>query len=129
MSAEPWDLRLSNAEREEAMDVLGEHVSTGRLDIDEFGSRSAKIGTAARVSDLIPLFADLPAPKPAVLLANQAPVEPGRPAATAPQRMLTASAIPIAIVLAIALLFETHSIILALVLPAALALFLGRRRH
>jgi hypothetical protein len=129
VSAEPWDLRLSNAEREEAMDVLGEHVSTGRLDIDEFGSRSARIGAAARVSDLIPLFEDLPAPKPSVLLANRAPVEPVRRTATAPQRMLTASAIPIAIVLAIALLFETHNLILALVLPAALALFLGRRRH
>jgi hypothetical protein len=122
-------MRLSNAEREEAMDVLGEHVSTGRLDIDEFGSRSAKIGAAARVSDLIPLFEDLPAPQPAVLSVPRAQAEPVPRTGTVPQRMLTASAIPIAIVLAIALLFETHSIILALVLPAALALFLGRRRR
>jgi hypothetical protein len=125
--SDSWDLRLSNAEREEAMNVLGEHVSSGRLDIDEFGSRSAKVGAAARISDLIPLFADLPEPKPSVLAAASAPVEQVRQTGSAPARLLRANAIPIAAVLAIAVLFESHSIILAAVVAAAVALFLGRR--
>jgi hypothetical protein len=125
-------MRLSNAEREEAMNVLGEHVSSGRLDIDEFGSRSAKVSAAARISDLIPLFEDLPAPKPAVLAAaspSPSPREPVHRTSSAPARLLRANAIPIAAVLAIAVLIESHSVILAAVVAAVVALFLGRRWH
>ena len=72
MSDQP-DLRLSDAERTEAMDALSEHVRTGRLDIDEFGLRSAKVAAARTRADLVPLFADLPAPRPRVLDRPVAP--------------------------------------------------------
>ncbi len=46
------------------MDALGEHLSSGRIDLDEFGTRSAQINQARTVADLRALFLDLPAPHP-----------------------------------------------------------------
>ena len=61
---QPSDIRVSDAEREEALTKLGEHMSAGRLDIDEYGERSAKVATAKTRGDLLGLFGDLPDPKP-----------------------------------------------------------------
>lgn len=58
------DLRIGDAERESAMQALGEHMSAGRLDIDEFGDRSAKVTAARTRAELSALFTDLPAPHP-----------------------------------------------------------------
>jgi len=46
------------------MDALGEHLSSGRIDLDEFGTRSAQVSQARTVADLRALFTDLPAPHP-----------------------------------------------------------------
>src|SRR6187549_3249430 len=46
------------------MDALGEHLSSGRIDLDEFGTRSAQVTQARTVADLRALFVDLPAPHP-----------------------------------------------------------------
>ena len=46
------------------MDALGEHLSSGRIDLDEFGTRSAQVSQARTVGDLRALFVDLPAPHP-----------------------------------------------------------------
>jgi hypothetical protein len=59
------DVRIGDAEREEAHTALGEHMSAGRLDIDEYGDRSAKVAAARTRNELVALFTDLPAPKPA----------------------------------------------------------------
>ncbi|SDD20255.1 DUF1707 SHOCT-like domain-containing protein [Actinokineospora iranica] len=60
----PSDLRIGDAEREDALRTLGEHMSAGRLDIDEYGERSAKVTTARTRGDLLALFGDLPDPRP-----------------------------------------------------------------
>jgi hypothetical protein len=70
------DLRVSDAEREEALSALGEHLSAGRLDINEFDDRSAKVTTARTRNELSALFADLPAPKPAFGAPALQPVPP-----------------------------------------------------
>jgi|1186.fasta_scaffold07158_3 hypothetical protein len=58
------DIRISNAERDEAVETLGTHLSTGRLELAEFDERCA-IATAARTrGELEALFTDLPAPHP-----------------------------------------------------------------
>jgi len=44
---EPSELRISDTEREQAVRMLGEHMSVGRLDVDEYGERSAR-ATAAK---------------------------------------------------------------------------------
>ncbi|MGW7534563.1 DUF1707 SHOCT-like domain-containing protein [Amycolatopsis sp. NPDC054798] len=57
-------LRISDQERESALNALGEHMSAGRIDIDEFGERSARITAAKTRGELGELFVDLPVPHP-----------------------------------------------------------------
>lgn len=73
---DPAALRIGDTERNAAVNALGEHMSTGRLDLDEFGTRSAKASSARTVGELRVLFADLPAPHPPLPGAV-----PGQPAA------------------------------------------------
>src|SRR3954451_19507158 len=53
------ELRLSDADREDAIARLSEHYAAGRLDKDEFDERSDAIWTARTGADLAPIFADL----------------------------------------------------------------------
>ena len=53
------DLRLSDADREDAIARLSEHYAAGRLDKDEFDERSDAVWTARTGADLAPVFADL----------------------------------------------------------------------
>ncbi|MCR6488549.1 DUF1707 domain-containing protein [Amycolatopsis sp. OK19-0408] len=127
------DMLLSDAERQDALDVLEEHVRTGRLDIDEYGSRSAKVTAAKRVSELIPLFDDLPSPRPSALLngaaAPQVPVMSGGDSPLA--NFLTRSAVPIAIVLAVVVLILSRGrlLIISVALPLVVAMLAGARRR
>jgi len=61
------DLRLSDAERAEAAQVLADHHVAGRLDIDEHEERVARVWAARYAADLRPVFDDLPAPHPAAI--------------------------------------------------------------
>ena len=72
----PPDLRVSDAERAAALQALGTHLEAGRLDIDEFGERSARAAVAVHRSDLEPLFVDLPAPHPPLPHPHVAPPPP-----------------------------------------------------
>ncbi|MET8998864.1 DUF1707 domain-containing protein [Amycolatopsis sp. NPDC004169] len=126
------DMRLSDAERQDALDVLEEHVRTGRLDIDEYGTRSAKVTAAKRVSELIPLFDDLPSPRPSALLNGAAaPGVPVMAGESALSTFLNRSAVPIAIVLAIAVLILSRGrlLIISVALPLVVAAIAGMRRR
>ena len=57
-------LRLSDADREKAVELLSEHYSLGRLTKDEFDERSDAVWSAKAQGDLAPVFADLPAGSP-----------------------------------------------------------------
>lgn len=61
---QPSNIRISDSEREDALGKLGEHLGDGRLDIDEYGERSAQVATAKTRGELLRLFSDLPEPKP-----------------------------------------------------------------
>ncbi|HEY5881707.1 MAG TPA: DUF1707 domain-containing protein [Nakamurella sp.] len=63
---DPSQLRIGDTERNSALDALGEHLGKGRIDLDEFGTRSAQVTQARTVADLRALFADLPPPHPAL---------------------------------------------------------------
>jgi len=54
-------LRLSDADREAAVDQLGEQYAVGRLTKDEFDERSDAVWSAKTRGDLAPVFVDLPA--------------------------------------------------------------------
>ena len=58
------DIRIGDAEREHALELLGTHLGEGRLSVDEYGERSARVTTAKTRGDLYALFSDLPAPRP-----------------------------------------------------------------
>ncbi|GAB3585432.1 DUF1707 domain-containing protein [Amycolatopsis endophytica] len=121
MSDQP-DLRLSDQERTEALDALSEHVRTGRLDIDEFGLRSAKVTAARTISELAPVFADLPAPRPRVL-------DRPAPAARPPARKVGLGLLPLLLIAAGALLVLTRGMSLVLLVPIAIAVVLLARRR
>lgn len=66
------------------MDALSEHLGKGRIDLDEFGTRSAQVTQARTVTDLRGLFSDLPPPHPTLPgppavrpAASPAPAMPG----------------------------------------------------
>jgi hypothetical protein len=54
------DLRISDADRAEAADLLAKHYAEGRLDEAEFDKRMNQAMRAKTRSDLSGLFADLP---------------------------------------------------------------------
>ncbi|NKQ58264.1 DUF1707 domain-containing protein [Amycolatopsis sp. K13G38] len=72
------DVRIGDADRETALNALGEHLSAGRLDVDEYGERSARVTAAKTRRELTEIFTDLPAPRPGVAPAAAA-VEKPRP--------------------------------------------------
>jgi uncharacterized membrane protein len=53
-------LRLSDADRESAVDLLSEQYALGRLTRDEFDERSDAVWSAKTQGDLAPVFVDLP---------------------------------------------------------------------
>ena len=61
-SREP--LRIGDAERNRAAELLGEHMAEGRLSQTEFEERLGLALNAKVAADLEPLFRDLPGPNP-----------------------------------------------------------------
>ena len=62
--SDPSRIRVGDTERNSALEALGEHLASGRLDLDEYGERSAQVIQAKTVADLKALFDDLPPPHP-----------------------------------------------------------------
>ncbi|MEV0702088.1 DUF1707 domain-containing protein [Saccharopolyspora sp. NPDC050389] len=119
------DLRIGDPERENAMRLLGEHFSAGRLDVTEYDDRCRQAATARFRSELNPLFDDLPEPRPS---------EPPRPVPSA----IRAAAPPAAagkivlavcaVVLVVFLLVVARQLALVLLLPLIAVLWFSWRR-
>src|SRR6476660_3883850 len=77
---DPSRLRIGDTERNSAMDALSEHLGKGRIDLDEFGTRSAQITQARTVAELRALFADLPPPHPTLPGPAAPAIRPATPA-------------------------------------------------
>jgi hypothetical protein len=106
-------LRLSDADRDEAIARLSEHYAVGRLDKDEFDERSDAVWTARTQGDLAPIFLDL------------APVRRSLPAS---RRRFAVPFLPVLFVL-IALTALTHIPFVLLAFLGCVAVFGRRRRH
>ncbi len=132
-------LRIGTTERTAALHALDEHLAAGRLDVDEYGDRSAKAASATTADELSRLFADLPAPHPA-LPGQQAPDQATAgavsAAAAAPQATVAGRAggflsdwptriVAVTPLVAVALFFITGSWLWFLIIPAAGALVYG----
>jgi uncharacterized membrane protein len=116
-------LRLSDAERQAAVDQLGEQFAVGRLTREEFDERSDAVWSAKTQGDLSPIFADLPAQAPRAASGPQrgASGRPGPRSLIHLRRVL----VPLFVVLLV-LTVITH---LPLILIAVGVWFLiGRRR-
>lgn len=53
-------LRIGDAEREEALNALQEHLAAGRLDVDEYEQRAERVVAARFAEDLAEVLTDLP---------------------------------------------------------------------
>lgn len=127
MPADQPHLRLSDDERQDALDALSEHVRTGRLDISEFGDRSSRVTSAGTRGDLIPLFSDLPQPRPKFLSSYRpTPAEPVHRPPQPPSARLASLAVPAAAIVAIVLfLTVAKGFWLVFLIPVAVALLAG----
>ncbi len=68
--------RIGTAEREAALEALGDHFAQGRLTKEEYDERSDAVWSSRTAADLGPLFADLPHGSPVA--------DPGAPHRGAP---------------------------------------------
>ncbi len=73
MTAEPPDLRASDAERERTALALRDAAAEGRLTLEELAGRLDRALTATTRGELEPLTGDLPAAVPAEAAASRAP--------------------------------------------------------
>ena len=80
-------LRLSDADREAATELLGEQYAVGRLTKDEFDERSDAVWSAKTEGDLAPVFVDLPV-RSAALAARGPWSAVGRPSRRRPFPLL-----------------------------------------
>ena len=124
MTNERPPIRIGTTERNAAMKALDEHLAAGRLQIEEYGERSAIAANAATAPELAALFDDLPAPHPtlpgftAPLPAVAPPPAPRGPSTLevwGPRLMAVSPFI------ALALFLITHSFVVFLLIPAAAA--------
>jgi len=76
---EPATERISSAERDGALSALSAHRDAGRLDSGQYESRQVAATSAQTWAELLPLFADLPEPRPAKVTALAAYAPPGLP--------------------------------------------------
>lgn len=123
-------MRIGDTERESALAALGEHMSAGRLDIDEYGDRTAKVATARTRGELADLFTDLPDPHPQFgptkpppaaqpQPQQQSPVMPHGQGMPARQRLMSAL-VPIAWFVAVAMFFGVIHLWWIFLLPVVL---------
>jgi hypothetical protein len=133
MTEERPPLRIGTAARNAALRALDEHLAAGRLQIEEYGERSALAANAVTAADLAALFADLPAPHPDVPVPVVAPVpaEASPPAATTGSRR-PAWVPPVLLALpalAVALFLLTRSPAWFVLLPIVAILIHAGQRH
>ncbi|MEU3625451.1 hypothetical protein BS329_22410 [Amycolatopsis coloradensis] len=101
-------LRISDRDRESALTALGEHLSVGRIDIDEFGERSAQVTAAKTRGELSEIFLDLPEPHPGFDAPVPVATEPEKPwAGISPMQRVMGALLPILFIASIALIVTT----------------------
>lgn len=127
---QPNQIRIGDAERQSALTALGEHMTAGRLDIDEYGDRTAQVAAAKTRADLQALFADLPAPHPGfgVVPPPEPPQAQRQPVPMAQSSLplrarLAAVSVPAAVMIAVVLLVVAHTGPYVFLLPLLVVIF------
>jgi hypothetical protein len=129
---EPSGMRISDTEREQAINMLGEHMSVGRLDVDEYGERSARATAAKTRGELTSLFTDLPDPRPTFAPELPAPTQPAVPLPPParleerpPIQRVWAALVPLSAILALILFLTVIKVWFIFLLPAVVAILGG----
>jgi Domain of unknown function (DUF1707) len=133
MTNERPPIRIGTAERDAAMKALDAHLEAGRLDVDEYGERSARASVATTAPELAALFDDLPAPHPELpgIPGLPAPAPPpAPPARTGPSGLDVWGPRLVALspFIAVALFLLTRQWIFFLLIPVAGVLLGSQRR-
>jgi hypothetical protein len=124
------EARIGSEERDSAVAALRTHLDAGRLTPEEYEDRSVSASRARTWSEITPLFADLPDPRPGPVAARAAAVQPA-PAGAFPglseaarERIMAVT--PLA---ALVLFFVTRTWLWFLAIPIAGALLYGSDRR
>jgi hypothetical protein len=133
MENERPPVRIGTAERTAAMRALDEHLEAGRLDVEEYGDRSARASTAVTAPELAALFDDLPAPHPPLPGVSRpvpAAATPSAPARRGPSGMevWAPRLMALAPLIALALFLTTHAWFAFLLIPV-MGVVLGAGHH
>jgi hypothetical protein len=100
-------MRVSDADRDQAIAELSEHYQAGRLTTEEFEDRTGRALQARTTADLTALFTDLPrreAPMTGATATSAANTAPASPAKSWPARVPVAPVTILAVVAVLALL-------------------------
>jgi hypothetical protein len=124
------EARIGAAERDSAVAALRTHLEAGRLTPEEYEDRSVSASRARTWSEITPLFADLPDPRPGPVVARAtgaAPVPAGAfPGLSDGARERIMAVTPLA---ALVLFFVTRTWVWFLVIPIMGALLYGSDRR
>ena len=129
-------IRIGTAERTAAMKALDEHLDAGRLDVEEYGERSARASVAVTAPELAALFHDLPAPHPPLPGIRSSEVRSPLPAYTPAPAVHRPSTLQVwaprllalAPLLALVLFLTTHTFFVFLLIPL-MGVLLGSRHN
>ena len=102
----PGSMRVSDADRDQAIAELSEHYQAGRLTTEEFEDRSGRALRARTTADLAGLFTDLPRRQAPMTGATTgaASTAPASPAKAWPARVPVVPVVPVAILAVVAVL-------------------------
>ena len=122
------DLRISDAEREQAAAELGEHYAQGRLSMEEHADRLDRVWAARTRGELLPIFRDLPGRYTQGPPAYPAGVSGRgrRPLGPSRRRGLPA---PLMVVLAVLVVFTVVTHLPLILLGLVVWWFLAARHH
>jgi hypothetical protein len=132
MTNERPPTRIGTAERTAAMKALDEHLAAGRLEIEEYGERSALAVNATTAPELAALFDDLPAPHPSLPGIVGPPLPPPPPPAPREPSKLEVwgpRLMAVTPFLALALFLTLHTWVVFLLIPATAAFLRHHDQH
>ncbi|GAB2591774.1 DUF1707 SHOCT-like domain-containing protein [Microlunatus antarcticus] len=116
-------VRIGDAERDEALDKLGEHFAAGRLTREELDERTDAAIGARFESDLEEIFRDLPERSREVVVRRSPP----RAVAVLP--VAVAALVPLLVLAVVASIFLHGAIFIGPVVWLLLLSGMGRRPH
>jgi hypothetical protein len=135
MTDERPPIRIGTAERTAAMKALDEHLAAGRLQIEEYGERSALAVNATTAPQLAALFEDLPAPHPPLpgvarpLPVVSHPVGPSAPHGPSTLQVWGPRLMALTPFIALGLFLILHTWVVFLLIPAVGAMLGSQHRH